>query len=175
MLERVLNQDTNTNVHALQEKLRGLVNHTLTLADMTVDKLSQHTSALSNTTVHRVSQHTSALLDTTIDQICNHTSVLSVATNDCLAGAEVKIQRRLDTLELRAQQNASTSVSIDNKVSSVRSDVRLGLEDVRLHAQQLRNDAVQRQDYERFLETLFYPEMSQRQGMIKIPFLNTLD
>ncbi|KAK4888101.1 hypothetical protein LTR27_012967 [Elasticomyces elasticus] len=107
VLDKVLNQETNTNVQALQEDVRKL--------------------GLGN----RAS----------VDQLSAKLSSLSLATNKRIGTAERNIHRRFDNVERSTQQS--------------------------------RDRAWQQKDYERFLSSLFFPEIDQRRSTVKAAYPDT--
>ncbi|KAK5710456.1 hypothetical protein LTR15_012967 [Elasticomyces elasticus] len=107
VLDKVLNQDTNTNVQALREDVRKL--------------------GLGN----RAS----------VDHLSTKLSSLSLATNKRIGTAERNIHRRFDNVERSTQQS--------------------------------RDAARQQQDYERFLSSLFFPEIDQRRSTVKAAYPDT--
>ncbi|KAK4908430.1 hypothetical protein LTR49_022698 [Elasticomyces elasticus] len=107
VLDKVLNQDTNTNVQALREDVRKL-------------DLGTRSS---------------------VDQLSRKLSSLSVATNKRIGTAERNIHQRFDNVERNTQHS---------------------------------RDAVrQEQDRERFLSSLFFPEINQCRSNVTAAYPNT--
>ncbi|KAK4973356.1 hypothetical protein LTR42_005341 [Elasticomyces elasticus] len=107
VLNKVLNQDTNTNVQALREDVRKL--------------------GLGN----RAS----------VDQLSAKLSSLSLATNKRFGTAERNIHRRFDNVERSTQRSQDA--------------------------------ARQQREYERFLSSLFFPEIDQRRSTVKAAYPDT--